>query len=152
MDAQDGCRGASYASQTRVTEHDPQSNPTCSTTHVYRVTHVTVEADNDQSLRRSKWCGRAVSRPCEIPHTAERNRESQHGGNRCQPSPTCCARRVHSAPLWPTLWNGPLLFTKTSLFPNPIGRLRWERRWAPISRSVSLSAATQIEKRSLNYC
>jgi len=54
MNAEGRGRRDSHTLEIRVTEHDPQSNPTRSNPNVYRIAHVTVESHNNQSFRREE--------------------------------------------------------------------------------------------------
>src|SRR5208282_547960 len=79
-----------------VSEYNPQPAPARGEALVHGVPHVAVETHHNQSLRRRERGRCAASRPAEVPHAAQGNRESQHRRKRGQPSPMCCARHFHA--------------------------------------------------------
>lgn len=78
MHAESNCCDGGYCQQVRVSEDNPQSDPTGGEAHVHGIAHVAVEADNHQALRRRNRGRSPVPGPAKISHATQGNRESQH--------------------------------------------------------------------------
>src|ERR1700733_7934945 len=78
-----------------MSKHNPQPDPPRCEAQVHWVSHVAVEPNRHQPLRRSDRSRRSASRPPEVPDAAQRNRESQHRRNCRQPSQIGCPSRCN---------------------------------------------------------
>lgn len=94
--AQYGNHSHNGSGQIEVAENNPKPDPPGGGADVNRVSHMAVVADNNQSLRWSKWGRSASSCLGKIPDAAKRNRESQNGGDCRQPAPTGSTNRFHA--------------------------------------------------------
>ena len=64
--------------KTSVAEDDPEADPSCREANIHRVTHISVESDHDQPLRRSDRSRRSMASPAEIPDTAQGDGKTEH--------------------------------------------------------------------------
>jgi hypothetical protein len=67
MHAESNCCNGGNRHEVRVSEDNPQSDPTSGETHVHGIAHVAVEADDHQAFRRRYGRRSPVSGPAKIP-------------------------------------------------------------------------------------
>src|SRR4029077_146606 len=87
MDGERGGGDCGDESRVGMTEDDPQADPADRKANIHPVPHITIKSHDYQALGRNHRGGRAAPGPAEIPHTAERDRESEYRWDRGQPAP-----------------------------------------------------------------
>src|SRR5579864_6319807 len=92
MHAESNCCDGGNREQAGVSEDDPQPDPARGKADVHGIAHVTIEAYNNQALRRRDRRRRPVSSPTKIPNATQGNCESQHRWQGGEPTPMSCTR------------------------------------------------------------
>jgi hypothetical protein len=81
--------------QVGMSEDHPPTQSTRQRSPPTSGSHLTVEADHDQPLRRNEGSRRAATGPAEVRRAAQSNRKSQRRWKRGQPAPARRARQFY---------------------------------------------------------
>src|SRR5215469_18295631 len=87
MNAESNSCDGGNCQQVRVSEDNPQSDPTRGEAHVHGIAHVAVEAYNHQALRRRNRGRSPVPGPAKIPNATQGNCESNDRREGGEPTP-----------------------------------------------------------------